>query len=220
MRKMLSVLILALFLVCGFSAQAEDDIIYPQPVRITVEETGDYRLSFEGELDGYERWAWFACPDEDSAEDLMEIMRDAIAEKTPARGLTFDNVFQTWTTHGTSSIPVVTVPADSGYVFYGKAYCGTPSFDREQQLFMISLGGTNLSKVKPGEIGGNDLMDGGSADDGFIPSETRSSDLADTAVIPPKTGDPANPFLLALLFAGSFLGIVLLIKRSGKNRAA
>lgn len=198
MRKILSICMLVLFLLCSFSTQAEEEMIYPQSVQITMEENGDYRLSFEDNLETNERWAWFACPDQDSAEDLMEVMRSAIAEGTPARGLTFDYVFKTWPVHGTSGIPNVIVPAGSGYVFYGKAYCGAHTFDREQELFMITLGGTNLSKIKPGEIGGNDLEN-----DGFIP---------------PKTGDSTNPFLLAALLAASSLGLALLIKRNGKNR--
>lgn len=199
MRKIVLMFMLALFLLCGFSAQAEDGIIYPQPVQITMEQTGAYSLSFEGSLELNERWVWFACPDEDSAEDLMGVMRDALADETPARGLTFDYVFQTWPIHGTTSLPTVKIPAGSGCVFYGKAYWGAPGFDPDKELYMISLGGTNLRNMKTGEIAGNDLMDG------FI--------------LPPATGDPTHPFLFAFLLAASSLGIILLIKRGKKIRA-
>lgn len=195
MRRTLSVFLFALFILCGSTAHAKGEMIYPQPVQITVEGTGDYQLSFEGNLAVSERWAWFVCPDQDSAEDLMELMRAAIADGTPARGLTFDNVFKIWPIHRTTGIPIVKVPAGSEYVFYGKAYCGAPALDPEKDLFMITLGGTNLSRIKPGEIGGNDL-----AGDG---------------IIPPKTGDSTNLFLIVALLAVSFFGLVLLIKRRG-----
>lgn len=198
-RGILSAFVIALFLLYGFSTQAEEELICPQSVQITVEESGDYKISFEGNLELNERWAWFVCPDKDSAEDLMAVMRDAIADGTPVRGLKFDYMFTLWPTHGTAGIPTVQVPADSGYVFYGKAYCGVYKFDEQQELFMITLGGTNLSKIKPGEIGGNDLEDGG--------------------FNPPKTGDSANPFLLAALLTAAVLSLVRLTKRSRKSRA-
>ena len=197
MRRILSAFILALFLLCGFSALAAEEMIYPQPVRITAMETGEYTLSFEGNLGENECWAWFVCPNEDSAEDLMEVMREAIADETPARGLNFDYVFSIWPIHGTQSIPSVKIPAGSGYVFYGKAYRGKHTFDREDELFMITLGGTNLSKIQPGDVGGNDLED----DD----------------IVPPATGDSSNPYLLAILLVASVLGIAVLIKLNGKT---
>ena len=73
------------------------------------------------------------------------------------------------------------------------------TFDREPELFMITLGGTNLSKIKPGETGGNDLED--------------------DCIIPPETGDSANPFLFVSLLAASFVMLLLLIIQSGKMRA-
>lgn len=199
MRKFLSAFMLAVFLLCAFSAQAADEVIYPQPVRITAMENGDYRLSFDGELGMNERWAWFVCPDRDSAEDLMEVMRTAVADETPVRSLKFDYLFSIWPVHGAVSVPTVTVPAGSGYVFYGKAYCGGHTFDREQEYFMITLGGTNLSRIQPGTVGGNDLEDGW--------------------VNPPATGDSANPFLSAALLAASALGFAALIRRGEKFRA-
>lgn len=198
-RRILSAFMLALFLLCsflfGFPAQAEEENIYPQSVQITVEENGDYKISFEGELEVNERWVWFFCPDTDSAEDLLGVMRDAIEDETPVRGLTFDYMFETWPIHGTAGIPNVRVPAGSGYVFYGKAYCGAPG-DPEQELYMMTLGGTNLDHIKPGEIGGNDL--------------------AFDRIIAPKTGDFTNLFLLTALLAAASLGLALLIKRNAK----
>lgn len=199
MRRALPVFLFALFILCGSISQAKGEMIYPQPVQITVEGEEGYQLSFEGNLEGNERWVWFACPDKDSAEDLMALMRDAIADGTPARGLTFDHVFTIWQVHGSTGISIVHVPAGSEYVFYGKAFCGSPSLDPEKELYMITLGGTNLSRMKPGEIGGNDLANGG--------------------IIPPQTGDSTNLFLLATLLAVSSFGLVLLIKRRGQIRA-
>ena len=197
MRRILSAFMLVLLLY-GFSAKAENEIICPQSVQITAEETGDYKISFEGNLELNECWAWFVCPDKDSAEDLMEVMHDAIEDETPVRGLTFDYLFKKWPIHGTAGVPTVRIPADSGYVFYGKAYCGVYTFDKGQELSMITLGGTNLKKIKPGEIGGNDLEDGRN--------------------IPPKTGDSENPFLHVALFAASLLCFALLIRRNRKTR--
>ena len=63
---------------------------------------------------------------------------------------------------------------------------------------MITLGGTNLSRIQPGDVGGNDLEN----DD----------------IIPPATGDSTNPYLFVILLIASILGIAVLIKLNGKTR--
>lgn len=194
MRKIRLAFILALSLLCSFSTYAEEGMIYPQPVEITAEGNEYYKLSFKGDLETNECWVWFVYSNEDDAKDLMGVMRDAIAAGTPECSLIFNHVLTK--NHGTTNRPTVQVQAVSGYLFYGKAYRGVPRFDEEDDLFIMTLGGTNLSNIKPGEIGGNDLED--------------------DAIIPPDTGDSTNPFLLAALLSVSSLCLVLLIKRSGK----
>ncbi len=195
MRKILLILIFALCFLCSFSTYAEEGMICPQTVQITVEKNGYCNLSFQGDLEMNECWVWFVCPDEDSARDLMNVMRDAIAIGTPERSLTFNPVLTEL--HGTTCRTSVQVPTASGHVFYGKAYRGVHMFDKEDELFIITMGGTNLNNIKPGEIGGNDLED--------------------DVIIPPTTGDPTKPFLLAALLAASSFSLILLIKRSGKT---
>lgn len=200
MRKILSVAILALFLFCGFSTRAEEDMISLQSVRITAEDNGKYTLRFNGDLDPNERFAWFVCTDQDEAEYLMGLMRNLVADGTPVYELEFDYLFSEWPTHGIESFRPATVPEGSQYVFYGKAYCKNPSHDPVEGIYMSTLGGTDLSKLKPGDVGGNDLEDGDR--------------------ILPRTGDSSKPFLFAVLLVASALGLAMLIKQSVKTRAA
>lgn len=135
------------------------------------------------------------------ADEIFAEMEEALGEDSSTFGL--DGVLSAADEGGNLTSNTFTVPKGIDVLFLGRTEPRSNA-----QYGLITLGGTKLSELKPGDTAGNDFTG-----DPVIPGGDDPVDPEDDPVVP-KTGDSATPILWAALMLVSVLALLGMRKRA------